>query len=165
MSQLNIQETIKFSAGDAAEAIEKELTAWQQENKVARLWASDASLWTNKDEAKWTGWLTVMTAESKELTSIAALAHEIKAAGFKHVVVLGMGGSSLCPAMMAATFGEIKPNPRLHVLDSTDPLQIRHLENNIDLAKTVFIVSSKSGSTLEPNIFKQYFYTRLQTVL
>lgn len=145
--------------------ITQELNAWQQEDKVQRLWASDASLWTNSDEADWTGWLTVIATELSEVPRIKALASEIKAEGFAHIVLLGMGGSSLCPAMMAKTFGDIENYPRLQVLDSTDPLQIRHLENIIDLQKTIFIVSSKSGSTLEPNIFKQYFYTRLQSTL
>lgn len=146
-------------------AIAVELDAWQKQNKVQRLWANDASLWTNNDEAKWTGWLNVIAAEFDEVSRIEALASELKVAGFKDIVLLGMGGSSLCPAMMANIFGGITDNPRLHVLDSTDPLQIRHLENSIDLQRTFFIVSSKSGSTLEPNIFKQYFYSRLQTVL
>ncbi len=147
------------------DAISAELNVWQKQDKVQRLWASDASLWTNSDEAQWTGWLNVITAEFAELPAIAALVSELKTAEFKHIVLLGMGGSSLCPALMAKTFGEIKGYPRLHILDSTDPLQIRHLENKIDLQKTFFIVSSKSGTTLEPNIFKDYFYTLLQTVL
>src|SRR5437879_1098963 len=72
-----------------------------------------------------------------------------------------MGGSSLAPEVLAMTFGKIDGFPRLHVLDSTDPVQIRASEDKLDLANTFFIVSSKSGSTLEPNIFKQYFLWRL----
>lgn len=147
------------------DAIAAELDAWQKENKVQRLWDGDASLWTNNDEAKWMGWLNVITTENAEIPRIDTLAEKIKVAGFKHIVLLGMGGSSLCPDLMARTFGQIGDYPRLHILDSTDPLQILHLEKNIDLQKTLFIVSSKSGTTLEPNIFKDYFYNRLQTVL
>lgn len=146
-------------------AIQIELDIWHAENKTQRLWDSDPTLWTNTDEAKWTGWLNIATTELGTVPRINTLANKIKSAGFKHVVVLGMGGSSLCPAMLADTFREITSYPRLHVLDSTDPMQIHNLENNIDLTKTIFIVSSKSGSTLEPNIFKDYFYSRLQTVL
>src|SRR5262249_55559820 len=75
------------------------------------------------------------------------------------------GGSSLCPEVMRMTFGKINGYPELHVLDSTDPAQIRTREKQIDIAKTVFIVASKSGSTLEPNIFKQYFFARANDVL
>jgi len=162
MNQLNRQNMTQFSAGHVSAAITEELNAWEKDNRVQRLWKSDASLWTNEDEAKWMGWLNLPELESRELHQIKALAEDIKMAGFKYIVVLGMGGSSLCPAMMAKTFGKIEHHPHLYVLDSTDPLQIRHLEDKIELKKTLFIVSSKSGGTLEPNIFKQYFYTRLQ---
>lgn len=89
----------------------------------------------------------------------------MKAAGFKHALLLGMGGSSLCPEVMRLTFGKIAGYPELHVLDSTDPAQIRAIEKRIDLGNTIFIVSSKSGSTLEPNIFKQYFFERAKQVV
>jgi transaldolase/glucose-6-phosphate isomerase len=164
MERMNQQTTTQFSAGIYTDAIVAELNVWQKENKAQRLWAHDATLWTNSDESKWMGWLNV-AAEKSEVPHIEALADEIKAAGFVDIVLMGMGGSSLCPAMIAKTFGKIADNPRLHILDSTDPLQIRHLEERIDLKKTFFIVSSKSGSTLEPNFFKEYFYMRLQTVL
>lgn len=164
VNQINQHSKVQFSAGDCTNAINAELAGWQKENKVARLWAGDATLWTDSEENKWMGWLNV-AAENKEVPRIIALANEIKAAGITNIVLLGMGGSSLCPAMMAKIFGKIATYPRLHILDSTDPMQILHLEESIDLKKTFFIVSSKSGSTLEPNIFKKYFYTRLQTVL
>src|SRR5258708_9314814 len=73
-----------------------------------------------------------------------------------------MGGSSLCPEVLQMPFGKQAGYPELHVLDSTDPAQIKAAESQIDLAKTLFIVASKSGSTLEPNIFKQYFFNRVQ---
>ena len=162
--QINHQADIQFSAGIYTDAIVKELNDWQKENKIQRLWAHDKKLWTDSDENKWMGWLDV-AAEKSEVPRIEALANEMKASGIKDIVLMGMGGSSLCPAMMAKTFGKVTNYPRLHILDSTDPLQILHLEKHIDLEKTFFIVSSKSGSTLEPNIFKEYFYTRLQKVL
>lgn len=155
---------IQFSAGKYAEAITTELHVWQMENKVQRLWESDATLWTNADENKWTGWLQV-ASENKEVQRIEALAHAIRHAACTDILLMGMGGSSLCPAMMVQTFGKIANYPHLHILDSTDPLQIRHVEDTLDFKKTIFIVSSKSGSTLEPTLFKDYFYTRLQTVL
>src|ERR1039457_3027747 len=73
-----------------------------------------------------------------------------------------MGGLSLCPEVLALTFAQAPGFPRLHILDSTDPAQIRSFEKKVDLAKTLFIESSKSGSTLEPNIYKQYFFERVQ---
>ena len=155
---------IHVSAPGYSEAISAELDAWQQGHKTERLWASDATLWTNSDESQWMGWLEV-NAENSELSRIEVLANEIKSNGITDIVLMGMGGSSLCPAMMANTFGQIANFPRLHILDSTDPLQIQHLAEQINLQQTFFIVSSKSGSTLEPNIFKDYFYTRLQAAL
>jgi glucose-6-phosphate isomerase len=151
--------------GEIQKAIEQELENWEKGNKIQRLWEGDTSLWTNGDESQWLGWLEEAVKELSDVARIEKLTNEIKADHYEHLVVLGMGGSSLCPAMLAKTFGRIENYPQLHVLDSTDPQQIRHLEDNLDLKKTLFIVSSKSGSTLEPNIFKQYFYTRLQTVL
>jgi transaldolase / glucose-6-phosphate isomerase len=155
---------VQYSAGIYADAITAELDVWQKENKIKRLWAGDAALWTNSDEGQWIGWLNV-AAENSDLPRIAELAKDIKTAGTTDIVLLGMGGSSLCPAMMAKTFDKIADFPRLQILDSTDPMQIRHLEESIDLGKTFFIVSSKSGNTLEPNILKDYFYARLQVVL
>ena len=84
--------------------------------------------------------------------------------GFEHVL-LGMGGSSLCPQVLRKTFGRIADYPELHVLDSTDPAQVRAFERALDIPKTLFIVSSKSGTTLEPNIFKQYFFERAKQVV
>ncbi len=161
---VNQHSSVRVSAGVHTEDIAEELNRWQNENKVQRLWAHDAGLWTNSDESKWMGWLDI-AVENTEIPRIDALANEVKTAGFVDIVLMGMGGSSLCPAMMAKTFGNIAGYPKLHILDSTDPLQIRHLEKHINLEKTLFIVSSKSGGTLEPNIFKDYFYTQLQTIL
>src|SRR5436305_11044515 len=93
------------------------------------------------------------------------VAHEICKDEFIDILLLGMGGSSLCPEVLAQTFGRIPGFPNLHVLDSTDPAQVKTFENKIDLAKTLFIVSSKSGSTLEPNIFKQYFFERVKETI
>lgn len=124
----------QLSASIYSDAIEEELSIWHKENKVRRFWACDPTLWTNSDESQWMGWLNV-TLEKSEVMLIEALANEIKAAGFSDIVLMGMGGSSLCPAMMAKTFGEIATYPRLHILDSTDPQQIHHLEEQIDLKK------------------------------
>ncbi|HBB97758.1 MAG TPA: transaldolase [Blastocatellia bacterium] len=141
-------------------AVEAALQDWDANRKVERLWAGDPSLWTNHGEEKWLGWLNIVDEQQKTERRFANFAAEVKDAGFTHLLLLGMGGSSLCPEVLRKSFGRIAGFPELHVLDSTDPAQIRATENRIDLAKTLFFVSSKSGTTLEPNIFKQYFYAR-----
>jgi transaldolase/glucose-6-phosphate isomerase len=131
---------------------------WQSGGKMQRLWARDASLWTGSDEAEWLGWLDIVEDQIAHLVELRNLGKEVWSAGFKDALLLGMGGSSLCPEVLRMTFGKIAGYPNLHVLDSTDPAQIKDVESKIDIARTLFIVSSKSGSTLEPNIFKQYFF-------
>jgi transaldolase / glucose-6-phosphate isomerase len=145
-----------------ADAVKAELEGWRKEGKVRRLWGFDSALWTNQDESKWLGWLGITYDQVAHIKPLQDLAQEIKQAGFQHAVLLGMGGSSLGPEVFRLTFGKIAGYPELHVLDSTDPAQIATIEKKIDLAKTIFIVSSKSGSTLEPNIFKQYFFERVK---
>ncbi len=127
-----------------------------------RLWAGDASLWTGSDEPNWIGWIGIVESQLDNLTPLLNLQAEVKKEGFKHALLLGMGGSSLCPEVWKETFGALPGSPELHVLDSTDPAQVRAFEEKADLRKTLFIVSSKSGSTLEPNIFKAYFFDRVK---
>jgi len=135
---------------------------WRANGKVRRLWQRDAALWTGTDEANWLGWLGIADDEIAHNDNLRKVAEDAKSGGFAHILLLGMGGSSLCPEVLRLTYGKIAGFPELHVLDSTDPAQIKSFENKIDLAKTLFIVSSKSGSTLEPNIFKQYFFERVK---
>jgi transaldolase/glucose-6-phosphate isomerase len=146
-------------------AVAASLDDWKNNNKVARLWQKDASLWSNTDENKWLGWLTITEQQLANLGTLQQLAAEVKKAKLKHVLLLGMGGSSLCPEVLRMTFGKIAGFPELHVLDSTDPTQIKAVEKKLDLRKTLCIVSSKSGSTLEPNIFKQYFFERVKKAI
>jgi transaldolase/glucose-6-phosphate isomerase len=151
----------RFSA-PLTQAVQATLKDWQANQKMARLWKGDASLWTNDDESKWLGWLRVVEEQRKNLQPLVEIADHAAKAGFTHALLLGMGGSSLCPEVHKLTFGKQAGHPELHVLDSTDPAQIKAIEAQIDPARTLFIVASKSGSTLEPNIFKQYFYARAQ---
>jgi len=141
------------------------LGAWRAANAPQRLWAHDATLWTGADEAQWLGWLDIVGRERAALHRLLQLADAVAGEGFRHAAVLGMGGSSLCPYVLATTFGAVQNRPRLHVLDSTDPAQIRSLEAALDLPHTLFIVSSKSGSTLEPNIMLDYFLARMREVV
>ncbi len=161
--QVNAQSATLPAELDAA--VKKNLNDWRASGKVRRLWQHDSSLWTGADENAWLGWLSAVDDQLANIPRLNDLAAEIKSAGFSHVVLLGMGGSSLCPEVFALTFPQAPGFPRLHILDSTDPAQIKSVESKLDLPRTLFIVSSKSGSTLEPNIYKQYFFERMrQTV-
>jgi transaldolase/glucose-6-phosphate isomerase len=150
--------SIQYSLPNELEqAFRAELDGWRDTGKVARIWQKDASVWTNDDEATWLGWLDIVDEEISNTKKYRAYYDDISAAGFTDVLLLGMGGSSLCPEVLAMTFGKTN----FHILDSTVPTQVRTVESKIDLEKTLFIVASKSGSTLEPNCFKQYFYERV----
>ena len=140
---------------ELANAVEKQFDEWKTEDAIARIWKKDASVWTNDDEAKWLGWLDSVAAELSKIDDYKAFVEDAKQ--FESIVLLGMGGSSLCPEVLSITYGK----RQFHILDSTVPAQIKTLEGKIDLAKTLFIVASKSGSTLEPNTFKQYFFERV----
>src|SRR5262252_2402965 len=142
--------------------VSERLKAWDADGGTRRLFAGDASLWTGTDEASWIGWLGIVDQQIENETLLLDLQQEVRKDGLTHAVLLGMGGSSLCPEVWKETFGRIAGSPELFVLDSTDPAQIRALEARLDLARTLFIVSSKSGSTLEPNIFKAYFFDRVK---
>ncbi len=134
------------------------LADWDRNAKTKRLWARDASVWTGRDEALWLGWLDVVGDQLAQIDQLSDLSREVRERGFRDVLLLGMGGSSLCPEVLALTFGQMPGFPPLHVLDSTDPAEVRSAERRVDLERSLFIVSSKSGSTLEPNILKQYFF-------
>lgn len=138
---------------------------WEQARNTEKLWAKDASLWTGEDEGKWLGWLTVVEEQQAAISKFKALAAEIAEDGFRHFVLLGMGGSSLCPEVFSLTFGKQPNAPELLVLDSTDPVQIKALRDKIDPARTLFCVSSKSGTTLEPNIYMQYFFEETKKIV
>jgi transaldolase/glucose-6-phosphate isomerase len=132
------------------------LEDWRTGRKLRRLWSGDISLWTGSDESNWLGWLGITADQIAHLHELSDITEGT--AGFRHALLLGMGGSSLAPEVLKMTFGRQPGHPELHVLDSTDPAQIKSFEDKIDPRTTLFIVSSKSGSTLEPNIFKQYFF-------
>ena len=143
-------------------AVSATLGEWTDARRVERVWARDASVWTGADEASWLGWLGIVDEQRARVGELRRVAEDVRQAGFTHVLLLGMGGSSLCPEVLAMTFGRQPGWPALSVLDSTDPAQIRASEARVDLGRTLFVVSSKSGTTLEPNIFKQYFFERVQ---
>jgi transaldolase/glucose-6-phosphate isomerase len=134
------------------------LEGWRSEDKVRRLWSGDASLWTSSGEDRWLAWLEIATQQLGRLDQLERIAADVREAGFRHALLLGMGGSSLCPELLSATFGSARGHPGLRILDSTDPAQTRARERELDLERTLFIVSSKSGTTLEPDIFRRRFF-------
>jgi glucose-6-phosphate isomerase len=111
------------------------------------------------------GWIDIVERDQKELSSLAALAAEVETGGFKTVLLLGMGGSSLCPEVLSATFGQQAGFPALHIVDSTDPAQVKAARDKVNLKETLVVVASKSGSTLEPNILKQYFFEEMKNAV
>ena len=143
-------------------AVEQAAAAWEANNNVNRFWQKDASLWTQDGEEKWLGWINIVERQQNDLAAFAALAADVKAAGFKSVLLLGMGGSSLCPEVLSVTFGQQVGFPELHIVDSTNPAQVKAARDKVNLAETLVIVASKSGSTLEPNVLKQYFFEEMQ---
>jgi transaldolase/glucose-6-phosphate isomerase len=142
-----------------AKAVAKDTEEWRASAKIRRLWQHDKSVWTGTDEDKWLGWLT--SAAKADIADYEDYAHRVQGQNFSDAVVLGMGGSSLGPEVLAMTFPKKAGFPKLHVLDSTDPAEVRSMEARIDIKNTLFIVSSKSGSTTEPNAMKDYFYARV----
>lgn len=143
-----------------AEAVDTVLDDWQQHDKVQQLWGRDARLWTGHDEADWLGWLDVPASMDDLPGDLHSLEGTIAGGSYRHVVLLGMGGSSMAPEVIYATLGARAGYPELIVLDSTDPAQVKSVEERIDLQHTLFLVASKSGSTLEPNILQAYFFQR-----
>jgi glucose-6-phosphate isomerase len=147
------------------DAVASARSDWERGDNTARLWKKDAALWTSSGEEKWLGWLDIVDQELKSVSQFKALGAQVREDGFTHVLLLGMGGSSLAPEVFSVTFGQQPGAPKLLVLDSTDPVQIKRLRDQIDPARTLFCVSSKSGTTLEPNIYMQYFYDETKKVV
>jgi transaldolase/glucose-6-phosphate isomerase len=148
--------------------IDDTLARADKEKFVTRIWAKDATLWKNDDAHKKIienalGWLFVVQAMETNAKKLAETTDEYRHA-FDHVVVLGMGGSSLCSEVVRRLFGRKEGYPELLVLDSTVPEAVSMLEAQIDVAKTLFIVASKSGTTTEPVMFHRYFYDRVKQV-
>jgi transaldolase / glucose-6-phosphate isomerase len=141
------------------------LEAWRRDGKTALLWARDAGLWTGGGEASWLGWLDVAAPQDERVEALRRFASEVDDAGFARILLLGMGGSSLGPAVLQATLGAGQGRRPLEILDSTDPAQIAALERRSDPARTLHIVSSKSGTTLETDILMRHFLARAEAAL
>jgi len=154
-----------LSLGQWDKPVEDRLGAWQRGNFARRLWAKDHSLWSAKPLPELTdrmGWLALPEIMHEQVPALTAFADGVRDEGFRHVVLLGMGGSSLAPEVFQRTFGNASRRPELIVLDSTHPDAVRSVESRVDVAKTLFLVSSKSGTTTETNSFFYYFWQRLR---
>ena len=150
-----------FSLHTYESAVAGALKTAQDRNLVERIWQRDADVWTGQDEGQWIDWLDIVDQQILQAPLFSSIADEIRHSGLTHVLLLGMGGSSLCPEVMRMTFGVQPGFPALHVLDSTVPAQVMAFEQAVDLRKTLCIVASKSGTTTEPNAFRDYFYDRI----
>ena len=157
------------AAGSCDAGIAATLTELHEQNFVRRLWDRDPTLW-HQDPApqaiirKALGWLSVSERQVGQAARLQTFADGVRDAGFQHILLLGMGGSSLCPEVCRMTFGVIPGRPALHVLDSTVPSQVKSFEAQVDLEHTLCIVASKSGSTTEPLVFQKYFFERMRQV-
>jgi transaldolase/glucose-6-phosphate isomerase len=148
-----------------SKAVETSMEEWRASGTIRRLWQRDNSIWTGTDEDKWLGWLESVSTEQSKLADYRDFAAWVTQQGFTDAVVLGMGGSSLGPEVIAETFGQQPGFPKLHVLDSTDPAQVRAMAGTVNMANTLFIVSSKSGGTTEPNVMKDYFFAEVNEAI
>ena len=154
---------VAFPSGPLAERVNKALAAARDENVLERVWRKDASLWKSDEESlriinNSLGWLTVADEMIGVADELMEFSNSIRSRGFRHVMVCGMGGSSLCPEVLARTFAKQDGFPELLVLDSTDPDVIAALSERIDIERCLFVIASKSGSTTEPNVFYKYWY-------
>ena len=148
--------------------VAKRLKTWQEAQFASRVWKKDYTLWSKEQQPELTdrlGWLELPEAMIKHVAELREFADRAKSDGIKHVVLLGMGGSSLAPEVFQETFGNRPGYPKLRVLDSTHPAAVKAVEREIDLAHTIFLVSSKSGTTTETNSFFFYFWDKLKNLM
>jgi transaldolase/glucose-6-phosphate isomerase len=149
--------------------VEEALQKIEREEIVRRIWEKDATVWKAEEAhqkiiSNSLGWLNVTSLMSERVMELKAFADEVRGTGFTHLMVLGMGGSSLCPEVFRRTFAHREGYPELLVLDTTDPDTIDSFEQRLDLPNTLFIVASKSGTTIEPLSFYKYFFDRVQSL-
>lgn len=142
-------------------AVEQEAAAWTPAEHLGRLWQRDPTVWTGGDEGRWLGWLDVPDPGGSEVRRLKGFVDRVRRDGFVSAALLGMGGSSLCPEMLQQIFGSAG-GIELRVLDSTDPAQLAAFEATLDMDRTLFVVSSKSGTTLETSLLHGYFFERVR---
>lgn len=154
-----------FRFGSLEAACQQAATEWEAADATRRLFERDPTLFTSAGEEHWLAWLDAPENARPRLAAWQRHAQSLADDSYCDVVILGMGGSSLCPDVLAKTFAPSRGAPRLRVLDSTVPDSIRRLQSQIDLETTLFLVASKSGSTLEPEVLRRYFFDLARTAL
>lgn len=153
-----------LAVGDLEGRVDARLTAWEAARFGRRLWQRDPTLWAPEplpELADRLGWLTLPETMHEQVADLRAFADEVKGEGVRHVVLMGMGGSSLAPEVFQRTFGAGPGRPDLLVLDSTHPAAVKAVASQIDPLRTLFLFSSKSGTTLEPLSFFRYFWQQV----
>jgi transaldolase/glucose-6-phosphate isomerase len=151
--------------GKLQSRVDRRLRDWQAQQFGSRLWKKDGTLWSAASVPELTdrlGWLELPETMQQQVQALRDFAEKSKSDGIRHVVVLGMGGSSLAPEVFQRTFGNQPGYPALMVLDSTHPAAVKAVEAKIDLERTLFLLSSKSGTTTETNSFFYYFWDKLK---
>ncbi|KAA9339225.1 transaldolase [Hymenobacter busanensis] len=161
--------TATFELGSYQAAVDAQLQAFGTQNFTERFWQKDATLWTQDAQAQqsirsFMGWLRVAEDLQQAVPDLEQFVAEVKAAGFSHVVVMGMGGSTMAPIVFRESAEQGPNGLNMLVLDTTDPGTIQEIEQAVPLAHTLFIVASKSGTTAEPLAFGDYFYARLKEI-
>jgi len=151
---------MKFEISNLIEEVSNKANELQLERIVDRIWLKDFTVWGNSSEeiSNRLGWLDCLEVTRKSFTEIKSFVEEIRKEGFTEALLMGMGGSSLAPEVFRLTFGVIEGYLNLHVLDSTHPEVVLNYEKKLDPAKTLFIVSTKSGGTVETMSFMKYFF-------
>ncbi|HEX8119230.1 MAG TPA: bifunctional transaldolase/phosoglucose isomerase [Pyrinomonadaceae bacterium] len=164
-----INERMSASLGKYADAVSAAIREAEKGDVMRRVWRKDAALWKSEEEHQKIiknslGWLNVADQMIGVEDDLVAFADRLKEKGYAHVVLNGMGGSSLAPEVLRRTFGKREGYPELLVLDSTDPDTVADFREKVDPAKTLFVVSSKSGTTTEPLSFYRYWYSEVGKV-
>jgi len=158
---------INFSLGEYRDDVDRLVYNWKKSKYLFRLWERDISLWSSKPEAEITdrlGWLELPGKIDKEAAGIRSFVNAVREDNIQYVMLMGMGGSSLGPEMFSKFIGKKPGYPELIVLDSTHPAAVMAVENRIDIEQTLFLVSSKSGTTLETLSFFRYFWEKVTKI-
>lgn len=158
---------MQVQIGKYAPLVEQNLDKMIRDNIIQRIWDRDHTVWKPEptEITNRLGWLTVTDRMQEEIADLEAFAKEVREAGFQFIVLLGMGGSSLGPEVLRQTFGKRDDYPELLVLDSIDPDWIKQVQDRIDPARTLFLVASKSGTTIEPNLLYEYFRSVVESAV
>jgi glucose-6-phosphate isomerase len=158
---------MKYSLGAYSELVAEKIGQLKSERTIERIWEKDFTVWGKSPEeiSNRLGWLDCIEVTKKSFTEINSFVEETRNAGFTDALLMGMGGSSLAPEVFRLTFGVKKGYLDLHVLYSTHPEAILEYEKKLDPNKTLYIVSTKSGGTVETMSFMKYFYTSVSKKL